>query len=169
MDPFAFKAFPLILRRTVTRYETGLPPPLHHAVQPSLILVSFAQVFELLAKGNRNRRMSPTNANETSSRSHAVLQINIEHRDRTADVNTQIKFGKLSLIDLAGSERAAATENSGDRLKEGANINRSLLALGNCINALGGKSKLFRAGDGQTEQRKRSYSAELLTSSKSPS
>jgi kinesin family protein 18/19 len=50
-----------------------------------------------------------------------------------------IKVGKLSLIDLAGSERAANTQNRGARLVEGANINRSLLALGNCINALGEK------------------------------
>lgn len=49
--------------------------------------------------------------------------------------------GKLSLIDLAGSERGSVTENRGVRLKEGAKINRSLLSLANCINALGDKSK----------------------------
>ena len=48
----------------------------------------------------------------------------------------QFKVAKLSLIDLAGSERATMTTNRGMRLREGANINRSLLALGNCINAL---------------------------------
>ena len=42
----------------------------------------------------------------------------------------------MSLIDLAGSERATVTTNHGDRFREGANINKSLLALGNCINAL---------------------------------
>ncbi len=47
----------------------------------------------------------------------------------------------MSLIDLAGSERGTATENWGTRLKEGAKINQSLLALANCINALGNKSK----------------------------
>ena len=51
-------------------------------------------------------------------------------------VNAVIKVGKFSLIDLAGSERAANTHNRGLRLLEGANINRSLLALGNCITAL---------------------------------
>ena len=45
-------------------------------------------------------------------------------------------MAKLSMIDLAGSERATVTTNRGDRFREGANINRSLLALGNCINAL---------------------------------
>jgi kinesin family member 18/19 len=54
-------------------------------------------------------------------------------------VVANIKVGKLSLVDLAGSERAANTKNTGVRLVEGANINRSLLALGNCINALGEK------------------------------
>ena len=48
----------------------------------------------------------------------------------------QVSMAKLSLIDLAGSERATVTANRGERLREGANINRSLLALGNCINAL---------------------------------
>lgn len=49
--------------------------------------------------------------------------------------------GKLSLIDLAGSERGTVTENRGIRLREGAKINQSLLALANCINALGDKNK----------------------------
>jgi kinesin family member 18/19 len=57
--------------------------------------------------------------------------------------NTEIEnlVGKLSLIDLAGSERGTVTENRGLRLREGAKINRSLLALANCINALGDKTK----------------------------
>ena len=60
----------------------------------------------------------------------------MRQRDRTANLSTDFRIAKLSLIDLAGSERATATTNRGDRLREGANINRSLLALGNCINAL---------------------------------
>lgn len=102
---------------------------------------SATEVFELLEYGNKNRRQSPTAANEVSSRSHAVLQIQVHQKDRTADVSASVKMGKLSLIDLAGSERAAVSENRGERLKEGANINRSLLALGNCINSLGEKYK----------------------------
>lgn len=53
----------------------------------------------------------------------------------------EVTCGKLSLIDLAGSERGTVTENRGVRLREGAKINTSLLALANCINALGDKSK----------------------------
>jgi kinesin family member 18/19 len=53
----------------------------------------------------------------------------------------EIKVSKLNMIDLAGSERAAYTNNKGIRMREGANINKSLLALGNCINALSGMQK----------------------------
>mmetsp|Transcript_34315 Transcript_34315/g.80273 ORF Transcript_34315/g.80273 Transcript_34315/m.80273 type:complete len:873 (-) Transcript_34315:35-2653(-) len=94
---------------------------------------SAEEVMDLLRQGNQNRTTEPTAMNETSSRSHAVLQITVEQRDYGAD---EVLLGKLSLIDLAGSERASQTDNRGVRLLEGANINRSLLALGNCINAL---------------------------------
>jgi kinesin family protein 18/19 len=89
-----------------------------------------------LRKGNKMRTTESTNANETSSRSHAILQVIVEHKDRNSGVEAEVRVGKLSLIDLAGSERASATLNRGIRLIEGANINRSLLTLGNCINAL---------------------------------
>lgn len=93
-------------------------------------------VNNMVQIGNTRRTCEPTKANETSSRSHAVLQITIEHSDRATGTEAEVVIGKLSLIDLAGSERAANTQNRGLRLIEGANINRSLLALGNCINAL---------------------------------
>ncbi|CAA6671422.1 unnamed protein product [Spirodela intermedia] len=81
------------------------------------------EVMALLQQGNQNRTTEPTRVNETSSRSHAILQVVAE-------------VGKLSLIDLAGSERALATDQRSQRSLEGANINRSLLALSSCINAL---------------------------------
>ena len=90
----------------------------------------------MIVRGNSCRTMSPTEANATSSRSHAVLQINVSQKDRNADVNEPHTMATLSIIDLAGSERASATKNRGERLMEGANINKSLLALGSCINAL---------------------------------
>lgn len=93
-------------------------------------------VMDLVIKGNMNRTTSATDANEVSSRSHAVLQIHIMQHNRTADLKADHTFATLSIIDLAGSERAATTKNRGNRLYEGASINRSLLALGNCINAL---------------------------------
>lgn len=53
----------------------------------------------------------------------------------------KVNIAKLCLIDLAGSERAAVTENKGIRMVEGANINKSLLSLGNCINILSDPNK----------------------------
>lgn len=94
------------------------------------------EVMDMIVRGNEYRTMSPTEANATSSRSHAVLQINVSQKDRNADVNEPHTMATLSIIDLAGSERASATKNRGERLTEGANINKSLLALGSCINAL---------------------------------
>jgi kinesin family protein 18/19 len=94
------------------------------------------EVMDMIVRGNEYRTMSPTEANATSSRSHAVLQINVSQKDRNADINEPHTMATLSIIDLAGSERASATKNRGDRLIEGANINKSLLALGSCINAL---------------------------------
>jgi len=94
------------------------------------------EVKEIVLLGNSRRTQSPTHANETSSRSHAVLQVHVTQAPRTANITEQRTMGTLSIIDLAGSERAAATTNMGQRMVEGANINKSLLALGNCINAL---------------------------------
>ncbi|CRK42202.1 hypothetical protein BN1723_018981, partial [Verticillium longisporum] len=94
------------------------------------------EVMDMIVRGNEFRTVSPTEANATSSRSHAVLQINVAQKDRNADVNEPHTMATLSIIDLAGSERASATKNRGERLLEGANINKSLLALGSCINAL---------------------------------
>ncbi|KAJ3511548.1 hypothetical protein NLJ89_g4034 [Agrocybe chaxingu] len=94
------------------------------------------EVKEIVLLGNTRRTQSPTHANETSSRSHAVLQVHVSQSPRTASITEERTMATLSIIDLAGSERAAATTNMGQRMVEGANINKSLLALGNCINAL---------------------------------
>ena len=81
--------------------------------------------------------MAPTSANVFSTRSHTILQVTVEQKASA----TENLVSKMSLIDLAGSERAAATANRGQRMVEGANINRSLLALGNCINMLSDDKK----------------------------
>merc|ERR1719382_370904 len=99
-------------------------------------LESAEEIMSLLHQANKHRTTEATGANVTSSRSHAVLQVVVEQRDRTAGIVAQMNVGKLSMIDLAGSERASQTNNKGLRMIEGANINRSLLALGNCITAL---------------------------------
>ncbi|KAG1954053.1 kinesin-like protein KIF18A [Pimephales promelas] len=97
---------------------------------------SAENILEALDYGNRNRTQHPTDMNASSSRSHAVFQIYLRQQDKTATLNPNVRVAKMSLIDLAGSERASATNTKGARLREGANINRSLLALGNVINTL---------------------------------
>ncbi|KAJ1340385.1 hypothetical protein BSLG_005027 [Batrachochytrium salamandrivorans] len=87
------------------------------------------EVMDLLLRGNENRTKAPTLANAVSSRSHAVLQIHLRHRDKCSSSLSVVKMSTLSIIDLAGSERASATRNTGERLLEGANINRSFLHL----------------------------------------
>ncbi|KZC07186.1 Kinesin-like protein KIF18A [Dufourea novaeangliae] len=99
---------------------------------------SAQELLSLLVKGNKNRTQHPTDANKESSRSHAVFQVYI---NITNKLDGQVRQVKLSMIDLAGSERASATGCKGARFKEGANINRSLLALGNCINNLADGAK----------------------------
>lgn len=96
----------------------------------------------MLIKGNKARTVEPTAANQTSSRSHALLSITVLNQ---TPIGT--KQGRLFLTDLAGSERARKTKNRGKRLQEGAHINRSLLALGNCINALAGGARYVNYRD----------------------
>lgn len=88
----------------------------------------------LLENGNKARAVSSTMMNSTSSRSHSIFTIKIHQKDD--DDPSRNVFAKLNLVDLAGSERQKGTGASGQTLKEGANINKSLSALGNVINAL---------------------------------
>uniref|UniRef100_A0A0K8UHY8 Kinesin-like protein KIF18A n=1 Tax=Bactrocera latifrons TaxID=174628 RepID=A0A0K8UHY8_BACLA len=96
-------------------------------------IYSADELLQLLSQGNSNRTQHPTDANAESSRSHAIFQVHIRITDRKTGTKRTVK---LSMIDLAGSERAASTKGIGVRFKEGASINKSLLALGNCINKL---------------------------------
>lgn len=82
------------------------------------------ELLELLDRGNRRRRVASTLSNSHSSRSHSVFSVSFDGV-------------KLNLIDLAGSERASNRCFDYSRFKEGANINKSLVALGNVISALG--------------------------------
>ncbi|XDV14684.1 hypothetical protein PO909_014897 [Leuciscus waleckii] len=73
-------------------------------------------------------------------------EVAVKQKSRVKDINEEVRVGKLFMVDLAGTERASQTQNRGKRMKEGAHINRSLLALANCINALsekGGKGAQF--------------------------
>ncbi|XP_007955975.1 chromosome-associated kinesin KIF4A [Orycteropus afer afer] len=92
-----------------------------------------------LEQGNNCRTVGSTAMNSQSSRSHAIFTISIEQRKKS-DKNCSFR-SKLHLVDLAGSERQKKTKAEGDRLKEGININRGLLCLGNVISALGDEKK----------------------------
>jgi len=96
-------------------------------------VVGVEDVSAVIARGKNNRSTFATNMNEHSSRSHLVLSVYITATSKTS--NTTMR-GKLHLIDLAGSERISRTGAQGDRLKEAQNINKSLSALGDVIQAL---------------------------------
>lgn len=98
------------------------------------VVDSRGEVIDLMQQGQNARTVGATQMNAESSRSHSIFVIKIHQKDAT-DESKNI-FAKINLVDLAGSERAASTGAQGDRLKEGANINKSLSALGNVINAL---------------------------------
>ncbi|ELW70266.1 Kinesin-like protein KIF24 [Tupaia chinensis] len=87
-------------------------------------------LLEVILKGSKERSTGATGVNSDSSRSHAIIQIQIKDSDKRT-------FGRISFIDLAGSERAADARDSDRQTKmEGAEINQSLLALKECIRAL---------------------------------
>jgi len=92
----------------------------------NLVVTSRAMLEEHLREGNKYRTTMSTNCNATSSRSHAVLQLRLEAdagsvraSSRASKGAARVLVGKLSLIDLAGSERACKTDNRGMRLTEG--------------------------------------------------
>ncbi|XP_076474182.1 kinesin family member unc-104 isoform X10 [Bombus vancouverensis nearcticus] len=102
-----------------------------------LAVMSYQDIHDLIDEGNKARTVAATNMNETSSRSHAVFTIFFtqQKQDSATGLVTE-KVSKISLVDLAGSERADSTGAKGTRLKEGANINKSLTTLGKVISAL---------------------------------
>ena len=101
------------------------------------------KAMQLLNKGETNRIIAETKLNEKSSRSHTIFKINIEFflKDKN---NKEKKYNaQLNLVDLAGSENVSKAKCEGMRIKEGGNINKSLLALSNVINKLSQNNKSF--------------------------
>uniref|UniRef100_A0A3B3DJF4 Kinesin motor domain-containing protein n=1 Tax=Oryzias melastigma TaxID=30732 RepID=A0A3B3DJF4_ORYME len=101
-------------------------------MKTSFCLTGFV-LMKILATARRNRITFGTQMNQHSSRSHALLCITVQGTDLATGSKTT---GKLNLVDLAGSERVWKSGAEGERLKEAQNINRSLLALGDVIQAL---------------------------------
>ncbi|XP_071996536.1 kinesin-like protein KIF16B isoform X2 [Engystomops pustulosus] len=99
------------------------------------LVQNYSDVEELMDAGNINRTTAATGMNDVSSRSHAIFTINFTQAKFDAEMPCET-VSKIHLVDLAGSERADATGATGVRLKEGGNINKSLVTLGNVISAL---------------------------------
>lgn len=113
-----------------------------------LAVTSYTDIADLMDAGNKARTVAATNMNETSSRSHAVFTIVFTQKKQDPETNLSTeKVSKISLVDLAGSERADSTGAKGTRLKEGANINKSLTTLGKVISALAEVSKKKKKTD----------------------
>ena len=87
-----------------------------------------------LDRGSSYRSVSSTLMNNQSSRSHGIFSIAIEQQSLTDE--GEFMQAKFHFVDLAGSERAKRTGATGSTLKEGININKGLLCLGNVISAL---------------------------------
>ncbi len=111
------------------------------------IVVNYDDIDELLTRGNLNRTTASTNMNDTSSRSHAIFtirfsQLKIVENNLPSEISS-----KINLVDLAGSERADSTGATGIRLKEGGNINKSLLTFINVISTLADLSSNMNAAN----------------------
>ena len=104
-----------------------------------LTVTNSKELIKIIVQGNSRRTMAATNQNQFSSRSHAIVQIVVEQRNKVRDTKEEFLISKFLIVDLAGSERGGLEK--GLRTQEGANINKSLLSLGNCINILSDKSK----------------------------
>ncbi|XP_015977503.2 kinesin-like protein KIF16B isoform X5 [Rousettus aegyptiacus] len=99
------------------------------------LVQNYGDVEELMEAGNINRTTAATGMNDVSSRSHAIFTIKFTQAKFDSEMPCET-VSKIHLVDLAGSERADATGATGVRLKEGGNINKSLVTLGNVISAL---------------------------------
>ena len=104
------------------------------------LVMDYNDILALMETGNNIRTTASTNMNDTSSRSHAIFTIKFVNAGFCQGIPHET-VSKIHLVDLAGSERADATGATGQRLKEGAHINKSLVTLGSVISALAEASK----------------------------
>ncbi|XP_005092304.1 kinesin-like protein KIF28P [Aplysia californica] len=108
---------------------------------------SFSHIEAKMNEGTTNRTIASTNMNATSSRAHTIVAMTFTQKEKNEAGQSMTKTSIINIVDLAGSERADSTGATGDRLKEGSAINKSLSTLGNCIKALadmaGGKKNVL--------------------------
>ncbi len=121
--------------------KLGLPVMGPHGTEvPGLVIrdiTGLVDVKKAMRQGMKNRSVAATKMNQDSSRSHSILSLYVESYDK---VSRQHMYGKLHLIDLAGSERLSRSEATGQARLEAQQINKSLSALGNCIAARANKN-----------------------------
>lgn len=99
------------------------------------LVMDYGEIKALMERGNSLRTTAATNMNDTSSRSHAIFTVTFVKAGFSDGLPQETK-SKIHLVDLAGSERANASGATGQRLKEGGHINKSLVTLGSVISAL---------------------------------
>lgn len=105
--------------------------------QTEIVTASAQTIMEQYEAGNKERRVGETHMNERSSRSHTIFRIVIESHE--IDNDGVFHVSTLNLVDLAGSERVDQTKATGERLREGGHINKSLLSLSKVIRELSGE------------------------------
>ncbi|KAK1823038.1 hypothetical protein LTR12_002564 [Friedmanniomyces endolithicus] len=119
----------------------------------------YEDIERLMKTGDMNRTTASTKMNDTSSRSHAVFTLTLKQIQHDIATDSTIeRLARMRLVDLAGSERANRTEATGQRLREGGNINQSLTTLGRVIAALADPkrqraSRLTGTQNNQTKRR----------------
>ena len=106
-------------------------------------IASGAEAMNVLNNGTMNRTTASTLMNLTSSRSHAVFTVNLQQTRRSSEGVDMTTSSRFTFVDLAGSERQKRTNAKGQRMREGININKGLLVLGNVISALASGDKKF--------------------------
>ncbi|XP_046834716.1 kinesin-like protein Klp98A isoform X1 [Vespa crabro] len=116
----------------------------------SHLVYDYSDIQECMVRGNTHRTTASTNMNDVSSRSHAIFTITFVQAGLSEGNMPSETVSKVHLVDLAGSERANATGATGQRLKEGAHINKSLVTLGSVISAL---AEVSSSGDTSSSKR----------------
>jgi kinesin family protein 13 len=102
-------------------------------------VTSYEEIASKMDSGYDHRTIGSTLMNASSSRAHTIVTVEFKQITMVNNKKTE-KVSVINLVDLAGSERSSSTGATGDRLKEGCNINKSLLVLGNVINTLADKA-----------------------------
>ncbi|PXF41448.1 Kinesin-like protein KIF23 [Gracilariopsis chorda] len=135
-------------KRTVLKLKTNTNGEVYADGQSEVQIHSRADICRLLEFGQHNRTMARTNANEHSSRSHAIFIITLKQSTKNESLQraTRATVSRFHIVDLAGSERTSRTNNDAARVQEAKSINTSLMNLGRCLRVLRANQKLAKEG-----------------------